>query len=504
MEQVLRFVAERQAALDKHPLFEWMAGAEVSAEGRLTMLPIMANFAMGFRDVNMWVLRYPQAANDLERGINIHTFEDQTHSRLYLEDWRRLGLDQRLGWQASDTLWWLFLSDANEAARRHGNYFLSMSAADGQDPLLRFAQSEVIEACGAVFFSHVAKVAVQYIEQSGIDLPYLGPHHLALETGHMDCEDLFEKQTLDDRSRARAVTLASTMFDIFTEAFDMYLRYAQRHVTTGVPPRPDSYRPITASRGGAAGTRPSTNGLVHDTQAPVQRLLEQRKERTAKHPLFTWFHNRSDDISALQALQRFIPMWAMDVMGYRDLNRYAMHYAEPHSDLEHAVNGWVDDLTTHNRLYLNDWKQLGLDELLGWNASGTLEFCYLDPQTDVHRRNIATFTRLAADHPEPVLRMWLMHALESSGDAFFRHSQVLAREAEDTARVRLDYFADRHDIAHQPQESTTSATVTFKDRAMSPGERDAAADIVETIFDAIDEQFDISLDVALSNKFDIP
>jgi hypothetical protein len=504
MEQVLQFVTERQVTLDSHPLFEWMANEEIPAENRLLLLPIMVNFAMGFRDVNKWVLRYPQAANEMELGINIHTFEDQTHSRLYLEDWRRLGLDKRLGWRASDTLWWLFLSDANEAARRHGNYFMSMSAADGRDPLMRFAQSEVIEACGAVFFRHISKIAARYGEQTGVDLPYLGPHHLALETGHMDCEDIFERQNLTGQYRERATELADAMFDIFFEMFDMWLLYAQQHVTTGTTPRPDTYWPLTESRTGMTGTRPSTSGSVSDTQAPVQRLLEQRKERTARHPLFTWFGNRGKNISALQALQRFIPMWAMDIMGYRDLNLYAMNYPEPRGDLERAVNGWVGDLATHNRLFLNDWTQLGLDQILGWGASDTLEFCYLDPQTDVHRRNIATFIRLAAEHPEPLLRLWLMHALESSGDAFFRNSHVLAREAEDSVGVRLDYLADRHEIAHQPAGTATNAVVTFKDRAMSPAERDAACGIIETIFDAIDEQFEISLDVALSNKFGIP
>jgi hypothetical protein len=505
MRNVLRHVAERRVIINEHPLFEWMRTADIPIEERLALLPVMANFSMGFRDVNKWVLRYPHASGELERGINIHTFEDQTHSHLFLEDWRLLDLDKRLGWTASDTLWWLFLADANEAARRHGVYFLSLQAADKDDPLLRFAQSEVIEACGAVFFSHIAKLAVRYTEQTGVELPYLGPFHLARESGHMECEDLFEEQILDDGRGRLALGLVDAMFDVFTDTFDMWLHYASTYLAAGTSPRRPAICPVTAASNGGGSARPCTGGPVHDSQAPVERLLLERKARTARHPLFTWLKNRGPGMSALQALQRFFPMWAMDVMGYRDLNSYGMGYARAATELERGVNAWVAELTTHSVLYLNDWRELGLDELLGWTASQTLEFCYLDPHVEPHRRNIAAFTSLAANHADPLPRLWLMHALESSGDAFFEHTQVLAAETEALTGLRLDYAAGRHEIGGLPSAPPApTAPVTFKDRAMTRSQADIVTGMIETVFDAIDEQFDISLDVALSNKFGIP
>jgi len=503
MEEVLRWVQKRGAVLNTHPFFEWVESDETPLEARLLFLPCMANFSMGFRDVNKWVLRYPHAENALQRGINIHTFEDQTHSRLYLEDWRRLGLDERLGWRASDTLWWLFLAEANEPARDHGVYLLSMAAADGNDPLLRFAQMEVIEACGAVFFKRVAQVTQRFTEKTGVVLPYLGMHHLALESGHMDCEDLFESQPLDHERRAQALKLVDTLFDIFTDTFDMWLRYARSHVATGTSPRQPGYQVATAAPAATGGVRPRVDGAVHDCQHPLQQLLDERRARTAKHPFYAWLNHRGGNITALQALQRFLPMWAMDIMGYRDLNRYAMRYAEPRTELERAVNGWVDDLTTHNILYLKDWQQLRLDELLGWSASDTLEFLFLDSQVDRHRHNIVKFTELAARYPDPLLRLWLMHALEATGEAMFENCRRLVREIEARTDVRLDYLGDRHDIVHQAS-ATTAAPVSFKDLPMTVKQRAVVVRMIETVFDAVDEQLDISLDVALSNRFAIP
>ncbi len=509
MQFVLKLCDERRAYLTKHPFFEWIASDEVSLQDRLSFLPILSNFSMGFRDINKWVLRYPASGDQFELCINAHTFEDQTHSRLYLEDWERLGMDRRLGWRASDTLWWLFLAEANETARAHGFHFLSMGVADGGDPLLRFAHSEVIETCGNVFFEAVAPIAAALSARTGVDYRYLGPYHLARETGHVDTEGMFEDVVLDGPRRTRALNLANAMFDIFEEMFDRFLCYAEKYVASGASPRWRRHG-VAAPPGGVLGCaadswmrgRPRTDGPVSSMHAPIQKLLGERKHRTAKHPFYHWLHARGD-LSAAQALQRFLPMWAMDIMGYRNLNQYALRYPRPVDRLEHAVNSWVNDLSTHNVLYLHDWVQLGLDDLLGWTSNETLRFCFLDPQMDVFRHNIIKFTKLAAAYPDPVLRLWLMHALESSGEAFFQHTRQLAAEVEATSDVRLDYLADRHDTAHQPQ-AFKAGSVIFKDAALSTEGRQIALHMVEVVFDSIDQQLDISLDVALSNKFAIP
>ena len=184
MEAVLKHVGDRTERLHAHPLFGWIDSDQVSPEAKMMMLPSLVNFTMGFRDLNLWVLRYPYPRDELERGIDIHTFEDQTHSRLFLSDWRALGLDRHLGWQASDTLWWLFLAEDNEVPRIQGAYLRALAVTDGADPLLRFAHSEIMEACGSVFFQHVAKVAEALTGSTGIDYRYMGPYHLARESGH--------------------------------------------------------------------------------------------------------------------------------------------------------------------------------------------------------------------------------------------------------------------------------------------------------------------------------
>ncbi|MGH3486413.1 MAG: hypothetical protein ACRDP8_00640 [Actinopolymorphaceae bacterium] len=99
--------------------------------------------------------------------INSGTFEDETHSRLFLEDWRALGLDGRISWRASDTLWWLYLSPEQELFRRCGMTYISMGVADGDDPLVRFAHSEASEATGHIMFKAAAPAGARSAARSG-------------------------------------------------------------------------------------------------------------------------------------------------------------------------------------------------------------------------------------------------------------------------------------------------------------------------------------------------
>ncbi|MFS9599342.1 hypothetical protein Q6311_30870, partial [Klebsiella variicola] len=77
--------------------------------------------------------------------INGNTEEDETHSRLFIADWRKLHLDEKLGWRASDTLWWLFQAAETEPFRGYAFDFARLAMDDTGDPLLRFAHSEAGE-----------------------------------------------------------------------------------------------------------------------------------------------------------------------------------------------------------------------------------------------------------------------------------------------------------------------------------------------------------------------
>jgi hypothetical protein len=238
MKEVMTLRDMRQESISKHPFFQWLHNDRVGLEDRLRFAPMGAFFIMQFRDMNRWVLRFPQARDEFEWVINLGTQEDEKHSRMFLDDWHKLDINKYLQWNASDMLWWLFLSPEQEIFRRSGIEFISLAVEDGNDALIRFGHSEAGEACGHVFLDHTAKVATCLAHKTGLNYQYFGPYHLDLESGHVaNTEGVFEEATLDAVRRARSKELCGRMFDIFERIFDSFLCYANTYIDTKTTPQ---------------------------------------------------------------------------------------------------------------------------------------------------------------------------------------------------------------------------------------------------------------------------
>ncbi|MDV5145431.1 hypothetical protein R1T08_14720 [Streptomyces sp. SBC-4] len=499
MQEVMVLRDSRQADIGKHPFFEWLHGDSVHLEDRLKFAPMAAFFIMQFRDMNRWVLRFPEPRDEFEWVINLGTQEDERHSRMFLEDWREQDLDSHLGWRASDTLWWLFLSPDQEVFRRSGVEFVSLAVDDGDDALVRFGHSEAGEATGHVMLSNTAAIASALTDKNGRKHRYFGPYHLGLESGHVaNTEGVFEEVRLDAGRREQSKELCNRMFDIFERLFDGFHEYAQTYVDSATVPR----RVVEASRATADWTAPPVPIKPESRrEEDVAHRLAQRKAQVAAHPFYTWLREE-DGLSADQKLKRFIPMWVMDILGYRDLNRYAMTYAAPQNDAERAVNAWADRLSGHSDLFMSDWAALDLDTLLGHSASDTLEFLFLDQDMDLHRENMIEFIKLALRHRDPAVRWWMMAALESTGEEFFAHTQRLAADVEKETGLRLDYLSGRHD----PTEAglNTGGVVDGLPAApLSAEGADIALKVVDHVFDSMERQLWRSLAVARANKFNV-
>ncbi|WP_437922547.1 hypothetical protein WMF37_26280 [Sorangium sp. So ce291] len=501
MKHVVELIEQRKREIAAHPFYRWMASGPTSLETRFDFAPVIANFIMGFSDMNRWFMRYPAPASAFEHAINRHTREDETHARLFLEDWRKLGLDRRLGWRASDMLGWYYAGSETDIFREYGMEIMQMCTLN-EDPLVRSAVMQSIEAWGHVFFTASAGAAADLTSSSGVEYRYFGPYHLKREIGHLLFDSqLFEEATLDEGRRARATALVSRLFEMIRVKSDRLLRYAERATGDAGPPSTD--RIAAAARAprqepgpGAASPARRRGGPVAPSQEPVQRVLEQRKRAAAEHALFAWMRARGP-LDPEEKLRRIALFWTPDCMGYRDLNVHALAYRRPADRRERAINRWVADLQSHHGLYLRDWIELDMDRRLGWGASDTLEFYCASKHSEAQRRSMSAFVKLAFAHPEPLLRFWLMEALEASGDAFFENTRALARRVEAERPLRLDYLADRHALSHPALEPDEEAdAVAFKAEALDARGREIAVGMIDTVFDCLELQFSLSLELA--------
>src|SRR5215468_1804785 len=264
MQAVTELRDARQATVPQHPFFAWLRSDSVPLGRRLDFAPAAALFIMQFRDMNLWAHRYPHPSDEYQWVINRGTIEDSTHSRLFVDDWRALGLDQRLGWRASDTLWWLCGAGEQEPVRRAGMRYLSFAVADEGNPFVRYAHSEAGEATGHVFLSHTAPIATALTEATGRDYRYFGHYHLRRESGHVaNTEGVFETRVLSQRDRAAALRACAGMFDLFDTIFTCWLAYARRYVETGSAPA----RPAAGDRPGVPPAPADLTPLYEDPRS---------------------------------------------------------------------------------------------------------------------------------------------------------------------------------------------------------------------------------------------
>ncbi|WP_065150552.1 hypothetical protein [Mycobacterium asiaticum] len=496
MKHVMELRDAGQEAARRHAFFNWLSAEHIPARDRLAIGPAGAFFIMQFRDMNRWVLRFPEPRDEYEWLINLGTLEDEKHSRMFLEDWRKLDLDSRLGWRTSDVLWWLFLSPDQETFRRSGIEFIRLAVDDGDDALIRFGHSEAGEATGHVMLSNTARVAAELSRQTGLEYRYFGPYHLDLESGHVaNTEGLFEAVVLDPERRERAGEACQRMFGIFDDIFTGFYDYATTYLEPGVVP----HKPAVVSLARDDWTAPALVVRPRDDhEAELVRHIEQHKARLRAHPFYDWL--RGDQRGAAERLRLFIPMWVMDILGYRDLTKYAMTYAQPGCAEEEAVNEWASRLSQHSRLFLSDWEALGLDQELGHTASDALEWLFLDADMDLHRQNMVEFAKIALRHRDPVLRWWMLVALESTGEEFFAQTQPLALAAEAETGGRLDYLCGRHDPPSVTGDAGGSVEISAP-ASLTAEQLGLAKHIADHVFASMDRQLWRSYAVARAGKY---
>jgi hypothetical protein len=98
---------------------------------------------------------------------------------------------------------------------------------------------------------------------------------------------------------------------------------------------------------------------------------------------------------------------------------------------------------------------------------------------------------------DPLLRFWLIEALESSAQVLLTVTAALATEVEIQEGVTLDYWGNRHHLAHPPGAlSTREVERRFLQEPLTPERAEQACRIIDTVFDNMTEQFALSLEVA--------
>lgn len=236
MRSVLTYIAEQQGAFSRLPFFGFLRDPSISPAERFIFAPAGAPFIMAFADFNKYLLRSDDLSDPLQRIMNAHSREDDTHFWMYLKDLKTLGYDVSMKFSQALVFLW---SDDRKRVRQTCYVLAGLLSPVGTN--LRMVIVETVEALGAVAFGIFSGVADEYQASTGKELQYFGHRHEKLETGHAVGTDNIEARLQDmeltEAERERARQLVDTVFTCFCEMMNELFAYATQQRGRHAPSR---------------------------------------------------------------------------------------------------------------------------------------------------------------------------------------------------------------------------------------------------------------------------
>lgn len=229
MKEILELIETEKEKLEKLPLLQFMQDKSIKPNKRLSWAPCLAPFAMGFGDLNKYVLRQESSCNEIQRIINIHTYEDDHHWLWFLEDLKRLGMDNSLNF--SDALKFMWSEETHKT--RLVCHKLGLLYTFNANAKHRLAISLAIEATGHVILYWTSEITKELIKITNQHYIYFGGSHFDVETGDPvgteNVKTFIENIELSAEEKNKACELVEEVFEIFTEMFHECMEYIGTH-----------------------------------------------------------------------------------------------------------------------------------------------------------------------------------------------------------------------------------------------------------------------------------
>jgi hypothetical protein len=228
MKEVLALVEKRKQEFAQLPLFRFMQDKSIDPRQRLAWTPCAVPLIMGFGELNRYDLRKEPTNNPIQKLINRHTYEDDHHWLWFLEDLEKLGFNHSMNF--SDAIRFLWGEETCKTRQVCHQIALYTFRAE---PIVVLAVIEVMEATGNVAFALTGQVAQELQEITKQNYRYFGQYHFCMETGHLtgtdNVEQFLENIQLTHEQRAKAFEVVEKVFEVFTEATNEMMAYAENH-----------------------------------------------------------------------------------------------------------------------------------------------------------------------------------------------------------------------------------------------------------------------------------
>lgn len=228
MKDILALIKNKQQVYAKSPLFKFMQDENIHPIKRLAFAPCAAPFIMSFADLNKYVLRQEPTNDKIQKILNQHTYEDDSHWQWFLEDMQKLGFNCSLPFNDSLKLLW---SEETRVSRLL-TYQLYQYIAQSE-PIEKLVVLEAIEATSDILVLATKQITEELQLLTNQEYKYFGECHFDAEKDHNaysnEVNQFIETIYVSETTRRKSIYLIEKVFELFTQWTNELLIYAQSY-----------------------------------------------------------------------------------------------------------------------------------------------------------------------------------------------------------------------------------------------------------------------------------
>ncbi len=169
----------------------------------------------------------------------------------------------------------------------------------------------------------------------------------------------------------------------------------------------------------------------------VLAAITERKKAFARLPFFAFL--RDESLTPEQRLA-FLPCMAHWCMSFADLNRYFLRSESAADEYQQRVNVYSHEDDDHWRLYLEDFRKLGFEQL--YAGSDWFKFLWGE-ETRANRMLSYRIAHLIMN-ASSVQRLAIVEAMEEAANVFFPLTVQLSEQLRERTGVELRYLGHFH------------------------------------------------------------
>jgi hypothetical protein len=170
----------------------------------------------------------------------------------------------------------------------------------------------------------------------------------------------------------------------------------------------------------------------------VLELIEKKKAEFAQLSLFKFLADES--IDPLERVS-WTPAFAPFAMMFKDINAYALRKEPTDNPIQEMINRHSYEDGCHWRWYLEDIKNLELDEKL--NYSDALKFLWGE-QTKKTRELSYNLLALCIYETDLMVKLAIIESIESTGAVALPHFSKLGEQIQERTQKKCRYFSAYH------------------------------------------------------------